>query len=682
MRRESNIIRLFSFLTALAVFFGTSTYSAAAGEQLLTLEEAVRIGTSNSNEIYELEMEKFKTRIELYQAREALRDLRKKESTVRFSLPFNIKLPETHGQPKEIQTVFKIPELTAKIIDIDRQIVEARRKLNMDIRLQYLAVITEGINERNAAIKLEESEKALEMLERKFRTGQATKEAFKAKENEVKEFTKNLQQTVMAYEKEKNSLGKLIGMDVSTGYVFEEKLININIDRGILKEILDNTLKDDIDIYQAKRKLALATLKTETILMDVKKKFGSMASPVEQALRTSGRVDFDNLMTKYERMLDSIEDKYGGYYYIPFIFFVIPIPKEWFQREFDGIRYFDNEKFALPLSVAEKEKEQINVENVTTQQLENVENLYLNLVSAKIAFEESKAKSEELLQEYKDAVIQNKLGLITFEELDSMKASLRSAMDSVISNLISLNQQIYILSYESSGALEKYIGQYSITIQALENGESFIQNQLPETETEEDGLPGEWYTNIRLDDYKVAFGIKKLPVGVEATHYELYTYDGSRVGERTEINKEIVHLPVMFNDSALLRVKLYKDGQIVGEAELDGFETGGTLLVHKPSETNKFTGSWKAEKIAGTYKSSLYIHVDTALGATHYQVLWKNENISEILPVNQRVEHLDVVINDYSQLKVLLYKQEEKVAEAYLKDAQDGSGTLDIVIGN
>lgn len=512
-------IRLISVITAMAVVITCfPCVSYGASEVMLTLEEAIRIGISNSPEIYELEMEKFKTRIELYQAKEALRDMRYKESTVRFSLPFNIKLPETHGQPKEISTVFKIPELTAKIVDIDRQIVETKRKLTMDIRMQYLSVVTEAINERNVIVKLEEAKSALEMLKRKFRTGQATEEALKAKEKEVEGYEKALQQAIMSYEKEKNVLSGLIGMNVNTGYAFEEKLIYIDINRGVLKELLDNTLKEDMEIYQAKQKLALATLKTEILMQDTKRVFGSMASGVEQALKTSGRVDFDNLMTQYERMLDKIEDKYSGYYYIPFYFFVIPIPKEWFQREFDGIRYFDNEKFALPLSVAEREKEKNNVDKVTKQQLENVENLYVNLVSARIAFEDSRAKALDLLQEYEDAVIQNKLGLLTFEELDSMKLSLRSAMDAVTGNLIALNKQIYMLSYESSGALEKYIGEYTITIEALENGESFVKNQLPAAEEKEEGLPGEWYINVRLDDYKVAFGIKKLPEGINATH--------------------------------------------------------------------------------------------------------------------------------------------------------------------
>lgn len=655
----------------------------AVVDRSLTLEEAVRIAISNSPELYEMEMERFKTRIELYQAKEALSDLRKKERTWRFSLLINIKLPETHAQPKEINTVFKIPELIFKVIDFDKKMQVQKDKITMDVRLQYLAVITELINEKNAGIKLKEAEDALIMLKDKFKIGQASKDSLKSGEDDVKNAKKVLQQAIMNGEKEKKTLSGLMGMDVSNGYSFETKLINIDMNRDILKELIDSTILKDSEIYEANRKLSNAQLKTEMLMADTKRVFGSMADPVEQVLRTPGKVNYNYLMDKYEQMLSSIDAKYGGFYYIPFIFFVIPIPKEWFQREFDGIRYFDNEKFGLPLSVVEREKEAANVAKTTAQETKKVEGLYLNLISSIIAFQDTKTKSEEMLKEYEGDLMNNKLGLLTYDELKEKKKSVRTTLDSAISNLITVNKQIYMLSFESSGALEKYIGRQTITLEGLENGESFQNGEGGGEEAAEASQgSGDWYIKVRLDNYKVAFGIQNLPKNITATHYELLTYEGNIIGNRSKISEEIVHIPLVFKESAMLRVKLYNENNLVAEAELDGFETGGRLNVHPPADQQPFKGTWSIQKMEGTYKSTLKITVDEALGAAKYKVFWMNDPIGDILPIEKEMQHLTIMLSTPEELKIVLYDKDEKeIAQASLIETDAGDPVLSITVG-
>ncbi len=53
--------------------------------------------------------------------------------------------------------------------------------------------------------------------------------------------------------------------------------------------------------------------------------------------------------------------------------------------------------------------------------------------------------------------------------------------------------------------------------------------------------------------------------------------DGRKIGGKTEIKKRLEHMPILFSDSSILRVKLYKDKALIYKALLDGTDYSGTL---------------------------------------------------------------------------------------------------------
>ena len=86
-------------------------YIAECAENMLTLQDIRTLAIENSTGLQNTKIDLVKKQIELRQAKEGIADTIKKESTIRFSLLFNIKFPEKHGMPKEIELLTKVPEI-------------------------------------------------------------------------------------------------------------------------------------------------------------------------------------------------------------------------------------------------------------------------------------------------------------------------------------------------------------------------------------------------------------------------------------------------------------------------------------------------------------------------------------------------------------------------------------------
>lgn len=86
-------------------------YITECAENMLTLQDIRTLAIENSTGLQNTKIDLVKKQIELRQAKEGIADIIKKESTIRFSLLFNIKFPEKHGMPKEIELLTKIPEI-------------------------------------------------------------------------------------------------------------------------------------------------------------------------------------------------------------------------------------------------------------------------------------------------------------------------------------------------------------------------------------------------------------------------------------------------------------------------------------------------------------------------------------------------------------------------------------------
>ncbi len=96
----------------------------------ISLDKAIQLAIHNSDALEEIKLDLLKKIIwKRQQAVEGLRDIRKKESTVRFSLLFSISFPEKHAMPKEIELIMKIPKIDHEIDILNHKLAFNQQKI-------------------------------------------------------------------------------------------------------------------------------------------------------------------------------------------------------------------------------------------------------------------------------------------------------------------------------------------------------------------------------------------------------------------------------------------------------------------------------------------------------------------------------------------------------------------------
>lgn len=656
--------------------------SYGAGLKVLTMDEAVMLALKNSPELIDNSAELVKKEIELKQANEAIRDIRKKESTVRFSLLFNIQFPEEHGLPKEIDLQMKVPTIQSDIRELKKKKEYLRLSVKTQTELIYMDTLLEMGNVEYLTKTLENNKKTLERIEKAYKLGQASKNDVDFLKKEVETTEKQLRTAIMNFENKKEKLSERIGLNIKTGYEFDKTFSFLSIERNNLQSIIDYAVAKDFDLYRATEDRKVAEIKVENLRGIYTNRWGSMVGVIEQELKKNGQLDYEDFLRKYHKGLDNIADPWKGSYKINLLFFTIKIPKEWFMKEYSGLRYFEDEKYALFVAVIDRDKAVKTEENTRKELIQKVKDSYNTLKTLEIAYLDSKAQIPELKKKYENALKKNKLGELSFGELESIKKEAEQGETTAFNNLIEYNKSLSTFNEVTSGFIDQLKkGKIGFDRNDYASGDSFADQG-----DEEEVTKPEWFINTPLADYKWTFGVK-LPKEIKATHFVLLTKDNLQIGEKTDINATLSHVPITYNDSTLLVVELYNEDKKVYRAYIDGGQYGGELELEPVEESNTIEEEKKEEDIIGTWDiqevhkglvSSLGININDKDLATHYEVYGQDSNqIGERTAIGEKIHHLPIVFSDIQSIEIKLFKDDEPAGEAYLEE-KDGQKLLKI----
>lgn len=656
--------------------------SYGANAKTLTMQESVMLALKNSPELIENSAELVKKEIELKQAREAIRDIRRKESTVRFSLLFNIEFPEEHGLPKEIDLQMKVPTLQSDIRELTKKKEDIRLAVKTQTELIYMDVLLEMDNVEFLKKTYENNKKTLQRIDKAYKLGEASKKDVEFLEKEVGTSEKQLRTAIMNFENKKEKLSERIGLNVKTGYTFDKTFSFLSIERSELESIINYTVAHDFDLYRVMEDRKVAETKVENLRGIYTNRWGSMVGVIEQELNKKGQLDYEDFLRKYHKGLDNIANPWEGSYKINLLFFSIKIPKEWFMLEYSGLRYFEDEKYALFVSVIEKDKAIKTEENTRKELIQKVKDSYNTLKTLEIAYLDSKDQIEELKKKYEAAQRENKIGELSFSELESVKSEAEQGETTVFNNLIEYNKSLSTFNEVTCGLIDQYKkGKLGFDRNEYASGDSFAE----EVESEETTKP-EWYINTILSEYKWSFGVK-LPESYGITHFVLLTKDNMQIGEKTEVSSTLSHVPITYSDSTLLIVELYKEDKKIYRAYIDGGQYGGELELEAIGEEIKKDedaniedeiGSWEIQEVQKGLVSSISIHLKDSKLATHYELFGQDSNqIGERVAINEKIYHLPLVFSDIKNLEIKLYKDDEIAGEALLEE-KDGNKILKI----
>ncbi|MBN2898289.1 MAG: hypothetical protein JXO44_05915 [Clostridia bacterium] len=661
MQRARKII---SIVLISALLFGSIPCFAA--NQLLTLDEAVAQAIKNSFDIKGVRMDLISKDIARNQAIQAIADIRKKESTVRFSLLFNIEFPETHGLPKEIDLIMKIPTIESEMAILKKKIGYETLKTAYKAEYAYYDVLLSAYNKTSLKAQEEDLSETVTKISHQVSIGTGDPKDLEYIQKEYDKIVEAYKTAVTKHEANKDKLSGIVGFDVTSGYDFDESaLTTIDLQRSQLNAIVAYGKSKDFSLYSESQHTALAMRDVREISSIYKNEFGSKVSVLDSQLHKS-EIDVDTFYAKYSQALKNIDQPWKKYYTINMLFFKIRIPKRWFQGEYDALRYFEDEKYALFLSVLAKEKQIAQEKNAIKEYEQQIKDAFSALKDMERAYEDGQTSLEQLEKDYQKVLRDNQIGLVGFSELESAKLGFNKSQDALHETFVEYNKMIASFNLATSGYIDQFRGKSSLDDSALDSGDSF------KVDEETGGVQPQWHVSSTVDAYKFVFGIT-LPASDTFTHYELFTDTNVQVGHRVKIDETITHLPFVFDEVGSFYVKLYNKDKQVGLAKVDGNGESGDLIIDTgsleiPIGAKSVLGSY--EFVKTLYSTGIRIKVIDRINYDHFNVYYNGEVVGEFIEKDNQFIHIAAFEQDVNSVEIGLVFNGKEAFRLKLDDGQ------------
>jgi hypothetical protein len=656
IRKMISGILIWSFLATGMPCFGQN--------QMLTLDQAIQLSVKNSFDIKSVRMDLISKDIKRNQAIKAIATIREKESTVRFSLLFNIEFPEEHGLPKEIDLIMKIPTIESEMAILRKKILYETQKTVYKTEAAYYDVLLGAYKKESLKRQEADMEETLNKIRYQVSIGIGDPKDLEYIQSEYDKITAAYKKAVAGYENVKEKLGALVGFDVTSGYDFDDgALTTLDLERSQLDDIVNYGISKDFGLYSEKKHTELARRDVKEISSIYKNRFGSKVAVLESQLHKK-EIDVDTFYAKYKQALNNIDHPWRSHYTINMLFFKIKIPKRWFQREYDGLRYFDDEKYALFLSVLAKEKQIATEKNAIKEYEQQVRDGFSALKDLERAYVEGAESLDELEQDYNVTLKNNKIGLVGFRELESSKQGFNKAQDAHYEVFVEYNKMIASYNFMTSGYLDQFRGRAVVDESSLASGDSF------KTDEASSGLGDQWHVSSAVEDYKFIFGLT-ITSSDAYTHYSLFTDRNQQIGNKVKIDENISHLPLVFDEVTHFYVKLYNKDQLVGIATIDGNGETGDLIIDKakseiPIGPKSVLGTYELSQTA--YSTGIRLKVIDRILYDHYKVYFQGQVIGEPLEKDKQFTHIASFEQDLNQVEIGLLLQDKEVFRLKLED--------------
>lgn len=670
--------RIVAFLLLICTLCSEASLLVYAKQRNFTIDNVIDMAMENSEGAQSATIEKIKKEIELQQAKDAIKDIRKNESTIRFSLLFNIKFPEKHGMPKEIELVTKVPQIQTEIAILKEQVEYERLNSSLQAQLTFYDVLQLEYEANFYEERLEDSKKLLESTETKFKTGNGKKDDVDYIKGLVKDYETSLNSVITSLDRKKEKLGNLIGVDVRVGYTFIEYLPEANITRSQLTEIISYAKENDFNLYKATQDRKYAEKEVEEVLSVYRSKYAKYIRDIEAYIKANeGKtMDYDVFIQKYNHALTQMDSPWYGVYVINLLFFKIKIPKEWFKGTYSGTRYMEDEKYALFISLVDRDKVRTEEKNVEKALVSSIKDSYETLKQMESAYDVAKENLKSAEDAYETALKENKLGLTTFSTLESMRTMMYENQKSLYEMQIEYAKALANFDFMTSGYVSQLLEGGEKVEGDYEAGSTFVDEFLEEAENM---VAPTWYIKTSASDYKFTFGIS-VPSEYDVNYYELY-YNNKLIGSRTKTSKTLVHLALTYEDSSCLCLKLYKDTKLKYIAYFDGGEYGGELQFQKAEnarspleESNIPVGQWSFIK-ADTLRSEFSFAVNGEYEYDTYAIWYKDTLLAEI-EKDKTWKTLNLYLANIENITIKIQKNGKEVKSFRLEQIEEGMGNV------
>ncbi len=647
-------------LMLIVVLCSTSVFSEVmAADRILTLEEIRTLAIENSTGVQNTKIDLVKKQIELRQAKEGIADTIKKESTIRFSLLFNIKFPEKHGMPKEIELLTKVPEIENDITILNEKKKSEALKSQTAAEQAYYDVLLAQHKEEAIVKQLEQMEQSQYVMDKQVKLAKAKRSDLEYIQDNIISLQKEREQNIISQNEKQLKLAALLGKDDFLGCTVSEQIQQTYFDRQQLQQILNYALENDFELYQKRQNRILAEKETDVVMGIYKNVYSKYMTEVESYIKShkNTKIDYEQFISRYQNTLDNIDSPWYGSYVINLIFFKIYIPKEWFKGEYSGTRYMEDEKYQLFLTLVERDKA-IEEEKQAQKQLEQtIQTAYTTLKTMQSSIQQMEQNLAQNEIRYNKSLEDNKKGIVSFTELESVRQSLFQQQEALYETKIDYAKSLSTFNSQTAGYVNYFLGIAQSNQEEYEMGQSVMDTAT-------------WHIKNNITDYNFMFSVV-VPEEYGVDSYQLY-YEDVAVGEKTPISETLTHLSVTYGDTTILTVNFYKGNQLKYTAEIEGLYYDGTLNMKPASGTIQTqqkqyeqVGKWNIQQSDSvryaffiTTQQYQYDSYDLMIDNTIIGTAKKGEIIVALHLYFQPITHLKVRLKKEGRELAILYLEE------------------------
>lgn len=649
-----------------------SSRSAQAAEYTLLLSQAKAIALANSDSYRRIKSKIALKEVSYKQAVKAVQLKVKNKKTFRWSPLLSFKFPEKLNFEDESDLVYKPAQIQNEISELKHDLIDEVFSVYDSTSQAFLKAYTYQEKVAFEERQLQELQNTLEKNKGRLILGLATQSDVDAMEKNITAAKEKLAQDMKNFENAKTKLGDLLQIDVSTRYTFANPYVDAEVLRSALDDLVQYTLDNDQAYYEAKMATQLSLLQLNTNYSLMEKQYGSnmkLISPYVQQVKNGQKVNSDAFKASYDKFLEKIDAPWQGKIRILFI----KIPKEWFKGSIDGVRYSEDEPYALYENALEYQDTLADQKAMARELETHVRDSFESVVTARGAYLKLKVQIEETKKQLQKELALNQLGELSFEEYTESQKQYQELQMEALEALELYSSLLFSFDRLTCGGVTKYLKENGIGLDGTTGGNSYIVD-------EETADGARYFIQSIVEDNMFEFGIY-LPEDFETdiTHFELWC-DDYIIGERTEIDKTLRHLTLSLTGKERLFVRLYNDEEFVEDCEIDPQSYQGPLeitgyMITKTEEQKKRTiGSYEAQKQGEKGTVEISLTIDGAEDI-HYYTLQNEEGKfllkEDLTPITEPFYYLDFLSEDMDFLKLQCYDGgKNQKYEAYFDTAE------------
>ena len=438
----------------------------AATVKSLTMREAIDQGLKISPQLRDAKTDMLKKKIELEQAQHAVKNEEAKSSGL-FAKPRNL------GQ--ELSTRLKVPEARKQYI-AQETLRQSMNTARFDVQKAYLAAYQDAVAEENARKKAEEARTAVETVKKKRKFGLADSTEQEKADKVLEKALSEYKQTQLTAKSSRLALGKLLNLEMENKVQLSFEPDYADLNQKQLPSYIASAQKSTLSLLKDTEDRRLADEKLNTTRDLYSSKFGSARMKVMDGMYKAKDVDMELFLASYQTTFSQVKKDWEGFF---MLLQQIPIPKSLLQGEFDGLRYLDDLRDALPIATMEQDKALLQEKESRNAVIAAVRQSFLEAKGAEEGYAQALRDKDNAVVNLDKANQKLKLSLMKTDELQAYKDAVIQADQQILSAQMGYKMALGKLDLDTGGAVERTIKKGVLPYRDLDDGLAAVKPQKP-----------------------------------------------------------------------------------------------------------------------------------------------------------------------------------------------------------